>query len=79
MKTSTSPTFNVKDPPACCIASSKLLNRASAVNAAEPTAKPFAIAAVVLPRESRASVTSRTDGSNSAISAMPPALSAMGP
>ena len=49
------------------------------MRAADPTAKPFAIAAVVFPRESKASVTSRTDGSSSAISAMPPALSAIGP
>ena len=56
-----------------------LANVPSAVTAAEPTANPFAIAAVVLPSESSASVTSRTDGSSSAISAMPPALSAIGP
>ena len=55
------------------------LNSASAVRAAEPTAKPFATAAVVLPRASRLSVTSRTFGSRWAISAMPPALSAIGP
>ena len=61
------------------MANSKLLNSASAVSAAEPTAKPLAMAAVVLPSESSASVTSRTDGSSPAISAMPPALSEIGP
>ena len=60
-------------------ATSNDLNKASAVSAAEPTAKPLATAAVVLPSESSASVTSRTLGSSSAISAMPPALSAIGP
>ena len=39
------------------------LNSASAVRAADPTAKPLATAAVVLPRASRLSVTSRTFGS----------------
>ena len=79
MKTSTSPTFRDSEPPAWMTANSKLLNRARAVRAADPTAKPLATAAVVLPSESRASVTSRTLGSSSAISAMPPALSAIGP
>ena len=79
MKTSTSPTFNDRLPPALITANSKLLKSASAVRAAEPTAKPLATAAVVLPNESSASVTSRTLGSKLAISAMPPALSAIGP
>ncbi len=52
---------------------------ARAVTAAEPMAKPLATAAVVLPSESRASVASRTSGGRCAISAMPPALSAIGP
>ena len=63
MNASTSPMLRSSDPPAAAIAYSKLLKSASAVSAAEPTAKPFAIAAVVLPRLSRASVTFRTDGS----------------
>ncbi len=88
MKTSTEPTSRLspplvtksdEGPAAWTSATSKVLNSARAVRAAEPTAKPLAIAAVVLPRLSRASVTSRTDGSSSAISAMPPALSAIGP
>ena len=52
---------------------------ASAVSAAEPMAKPLPVAAVVLPRESRESVRSRTSGGRPACSAMPPALSATGP
>ena len=52
---------------------------ARAVSAAEPMAKPLPMAAVVLPTESSASVRSRTSGGSSAISAMPPALSATGP
>mmetsp|Transcript_69038 Transcript_69038/g.194680 ORF Transcript_69038/g.194680 Transcript_69038/m.194680 type:complete len:275 (+) Transcript_69038:636-1460(+) len=51
----------------------------SAVSTADPTAKPLPIAAVVLPRASRASVFSRTLGPRPAISARPPALSATGP
>ena len=65
--------------PSLSSEASNALNSARAVSAAEPTAKPLAIAAVVLPSESSESVTSRTDGSRSAISAMPPALSAIGP
>ncbi len=57
----------------------KAEKRASAVTAAEPMAKPLATAAVVLPSASSASVDSRTSGARWAISAMPPALSAMGP
>ena len=53
--------------------------RASAVRTAEPIAKPFPVAAVVLPRESKASVLSLTSGSSPACSAIPPALSATGP
>ena len=79
MNTLTSPIFSERVPPAISTANSKLLKRASAVSAAEPTANPFAIAAVVFPNESSASVTSRTLGSNSDISAIPPALSAIGP
>ena len=52
---------------------------AGAVRAAEPMAKPLPVAAVVLPRLSRASVRSRTIGSSPAICALPPALSAIGP
>ena len=47
--------------------------------AAEPMAKPFPVAAVVLPSASRASVRFLTSGSRPLISALPPALSAMGP
>ena len=70
-------------PPAASTAAAasawKVENRASAVNAAEPIAKPFPMAAVVLPTASSASVRSRTKGSHLLISAIPPALSATGP
>jgi len=66
--------------PAGVTALRKADMRAEAVRTAEPIAKPLPVAAVVLPRASRASVVSRTiseqDGS---ISAIPPALSATGP
>ena len=52
---------------------------ASAVSAAEPIAKPLPMAAVVLPTASSLSVRSRTSAGSSAISAQPPALSAIGP
>ena len=51
----------------------------SLTQAAEPIAKPLPIAAVVLPTESSLSVISRTSSSSSLISAMPPALSEIGP
>ena len=54
-------------------------NSASAVRAADPIANPLPIAAVVLPTESSLSVMSRTDSSRPDISAIPPALSAIGP
>ena len=50
-----------------------------AANAAEPIAKPLPIAAVVLPTLSSLSVISLTDGSSPLISAIPPALSEIGP
>ena len=51
----------------------------SAASEAEPIANPLPIAAVVLPTESSLSVISRTSGSSSDISAIPPALSEIGP
>ena len=54
-------------------------SKASDVSTADPIAKPFPVAAVVFPKESRASVRSRTFGSIPDISAIPPALSAIGP
>ena len=54
-------------------------NNAMAVRAAEPMAKPFPVAAVVLPRASSASVFFLTSSPNPLISALPPALSAIGP
>ena len=54
-------------------------NKAREVNAAEAIANPFPVAAVVFPTASRVSVFSRTSFSNSLISAIPPALSAIGP
>ena len=57
----------------------KAANKASAVIAAEAIAKPFPMAAVVLPTASNSSVRWRTMGSWCVISAIPPALSATGP
>ena len=54
-------------------------NNAKAVKAAEAIAKPFPVAAVVFPTASKISVLSRTSFGNSLISAIPPALSAIGP
>ena len=54
-------------------------NKASAVKAAEPMAKPFPMAAVVFPTASSLSVLFLTSGGSSAISAIPPALSEIGP
>ena len=54
-------------------------NNARAVNAADAIAKPLPIAAVVFPTASSLSVLSLTTGSKSAISAIPPALSDIGP
>ena len=53
--------------------------RAKAVSAALPMANPLPVAAVVFPNASKASVRLRTSGSRPLISALPPALSAMGP
>merc|ERR1711871_206928 len=57
--------------------------RPTEVSTADPMAKPLPVAAVVLPRASRASVRSRTvaksASSSYTISAIPPALSATGP
>ena len=74
---------NAPAPPARATLSAAVAwnveNRARAVRAADPMAKPLPIAAVVLPTASRASVRSRTYDSHLLISAMPPALSATGP
>ena len=61
------------------VVSAKEANSASAVKAAEPMAKPLPTAAVVLPTLSSLSVILRTEPSSSLISAIPPALSAIGP
>lgn len=53
--------------------------KARATKVALPIAKPFPIAAVVFPAESRASVLLLTYSPSSAISAIPPALSDIGP
>ncbi len=53
--------------------------RARAVRAAEPIARPLPMAAVVLPTASSLSVIFLTSGGMWLISAIPPALSAMGP
>ena len=57
----------------------KALNSTSAASAAEPIAYPLVTALVVLPTASSGSVTSRTSSGRSAISAIPPALSVIGP
>ena len=54
-------------------------NNAKAVSAAEAIANPLPIAAVVLPTASNLSVRFLTSLGNSAISAIPPALSEIGP
>ena len=53
--------------------------RARAVRAAEAMAKPFPMAAVVLPTESSLSVIFLTSFGSPDISAIPPELSAIGP
>lgn len=54
-------------------------NRDSETRAADPIAKPFPIAAVVFPAASSPSVLYLTSAPISAISAIPPALSLIGP
>lgn len=54
-------------------------NRDKETNAADPIANPFPIAAVVFPAASSPSVLSLTYGPIYAISAIPPALSLIGP
>ena len=75
MRTFTSVRLKMVTP----VASEYAAMRARAVRTAEPIAKPFPVAAVVLPSESSASVRSRTSGGSPACSAIPPALSATGP
>ena len=65
--------------PSIPVKVTKAAKSANAVNAAEAIANPLPIAAVVLPTESKISVRSRTSYANSLISAIPPALSAIGP
>ena len=62
-----------------CTTDTYAASSASAVSAAEPIAKPLPVAAVVLPSESSMSVRSRTNAGCPVISALPPALSAIGP
>ena len=57
----------------------KAENRARAVSAADAIANPLPMAAVVFPTASNVSVRSLTSAGNSAISAIPPALSEIGP
>jgi hypothetical protein len=67
--------FPVSNPVECRYAP----YNAKATKVALPIAKPFPIAAVVLPAESKTSVLDRIYYPNSAISAIPPALSLIGP
>jgi len=60
------------------VSTAKAPNRAKATKQAEPMAKPFPMAAVVFPAASRISVFNLAY-SRSAISEIPPALSAIGP
>mmetsp|Transcript_33142 Transcript_33142/g.55544 ORF Transcript_33142/g.55544 Transcript_33142/m.55544 type:complete len:285 (-) Transcript_33142:1557-2411(-) len=63
--------------PVCCL---KAARSEREVSTADPMANPFPVAAVVLPRASKASVLPRTSlGMLGSISASPPALSATGP
>ena len=62
-----------------CVAMAKERVSPREFSAAAPMANPLPVAAVVLPRESRASVLSRTSGDKPAWVVMPPALSATGP
>lgn len=57
----------------------KAPNRARLTRVADPMANPFPIAAVVFPAESRTSVRFLIFSPSSAISAIPPALSEIGP
>jgi hypothetical protein len=57
----------------------KAPNKARATRQADPMANPLPIAAVVLPAASNLSVVYLTSSVNSAISAIPPALSEIGP
>lgn len=57
----------------------KAPKRARATKQAEPIANPFPIAAVVLPAASNLSVCLRTSSWSLVISAIPPALSEIGP
>ena len=68
--------ISIAERPTACEYETK---SARAVSAAEPIAKPLPIAAVVLPTASSLSVISRTLSSRPLISAIPPALSAIGP
>ena len=68
--------ISIEDISAVCIKAAK---SARAVSAAEAIANPLPIAAVVFPTASNLSVLSLTSGGSSAISAIPPALSEIGP
>src|SRR5690554_182048 len=57
----------------------KAAKSARTVSAADAIANPFPVAAVVFPTESRLSVLSLTSSGSPLISAIPPALSAIGP
>ena len=57
----------------------RIINNTIKVKVAEAIVKLFPVAAVVLPIASRISVFFLTSGSNSLISAIPPALSAIAP
>ena len=60
---STLKTTSAPSPLSALIVSAYAASKARDVRAAEPMANPLPVAAVVLPRESRASVRSRTSGS----------------
>ena len=65
--------------PSIPVKVTKAANNAKAVSAADAIANPLPIAAVVFPTASKISVRSRTSSGKSLISAIPPALSAIGP
>ena len=68
-----------RETPLLLNSSTYAANKTSVASAAEPIAYPLVIALVVFPTASNGSVTARTFSGSPAISAMPPALSVIGP
>ena len=79
MRTGGSSIANTRFWPAAASSDLKPAKSTIAASTAEPMAYPLVTALVVLPTASSGSVTLRTSSGRSAISAMPPALSVIGP